>query len=525
MESNGSKYISIKIDKRMLFIIVAIIIAILTVGGIVHINSPSHKIEKYLSLGEKYLSELKYEDAVMAFDKVLEIDAKNIKAIEREEEAYSAWAQSEVDNGEYDKAIDVLNAGYIKLKSSTIREKMTPTYLMWADSLCVVGDFDRAVSVLENGAKSVSDKRLTDRKLEIQTEIDNIKAEEQAKRDQEEKEERIRKYQEERDKHYEDEFKAIYSEYIETIRKQSDYIDLVIRNILLFDAGNDGLFELYVFWEGNNDSIEEVYSIQQNEVVRIFSSELDEFDLWISEDEEGNSIVRIIDKEGSYFLIDGKQTILLFRPLPDGVNETYQYLVKDEYIRIVPTIYERAQESKSSEYEDMYYITEDEMQTIWEEMNRGKKQIEVYRVGLYISYDMTDDKVYEMWDKAWKLAWHCWYGDVDKDELEEMENSATQAEQQALDARKRRIEAERNRKKMTQSVLIQTAPVKQADSNDGSVCAVCGSTNIKVVDYDNYDDYTENWYRCQSCGHSWRGKVPRQKQENNNTAPRGLVAF
>ena len=92
-----------KINKKLL-ISTAVFIAVALVALLV-VFAPkaadAKKIQEQLSLGQKYLSELNYEQAEAAYLAVLAIDPKNV-------DAYLGLADVYVAQGEYDKAIDVL---------------------------------------------------------------------------------------------------------------------------------------------------------------------------------------------------------------------------------------------------------------------------------------------------------------------------------------------------------------------------------------------------------------------------------
>ncbi len=69
--------------------------------------------EEYLDLGKKYLLEQKYEEAIVAFTKVIEIDEKATEAYLGLAEAY-AWTQ------DYEKAVDTLKQGHERTMDSAI---------------------------------------------------------------------------------------------------------------------------------------------------------------------------------------------------------------------------------------------------------------------------------------------------------------------------------------------------------------------------------------------------------------------
>lgn len=62
-------------------------------------------IQDYLELGQKYLAELNYEEAVVAFTKAIQLDPKHAAA-------YSGLAEAYVGLDDYDQAIQTLERGY-----------------------------------------------------------------------------------------------------------------------------------------------------------------------------------------------------------------------------------------------------------------------------------------------------------------------------------------------------------------------------------------------------------------------------
>lgn len=69
--------------------------------------------EEYLDLGKKYLLEQKYEEAIVAFTKVIEIDEKAI-------EAYQGLAEAYVWNQDYEKAVETLKQGYARTEDASV---------------------------------------------------------------------------------------------------------------------------------------------------------------------------------------------------------------------------------------------------------------------------------------------------------------------------------------------------------------------------------------------------------------------
>lgn len=79
-----------KKSKKGLIIALAalVLIAIVAVVFTLSYNSPSKKIDRKLAQAERYLMELKYEEAIVLFNEVLEIEPKNVRASEGLFKAY-----------------------------------------------------------------------------------------------------------------------------------------------------------------------------------------------------------------------------------------------------------------------------------------------------------------------------------------------------------------------------------------------------------------------------------------------------
>jgi tetratricopeptide (TPR) repeat protein len=101
------------IKKRVILYIAIGLITLLIVGGIimngtVNTNDPV----RLLSLGEKYLLELDYEQALVQFLKVIELDPMNPRG-------YTGAAEAYIGLGEQEKAIEVLEKGLELLPNDT----------------------------------------------------------------------------------------------------------------------------------------------------------------------------------------------------------------------------------------------------------------------------------------------------------------------------------------------------------------------------------------------------------------------
>ena len=77
----------------------------------------SSSIKKQLELGQKYLNEEDWEQALVAFDGAIRIDPKN-------ENAYIGKAEAYIGEEDVKQAIEVLMEGYYATSSVTIKEKI-----------------------------------------------------------------------------------------------------------------------------------------------------------------------------------------------------------------------------------------------------------------------------------------------------------------------------------------------------------------------------------------------------------------
>ena len=114
-------------------IVAALILAI--VGGIIIVqtlsaNSPQKNLKKQMELGDKYLAELDYENAILAYEEALKIDPKEEDAYLALGRIYDALANKCMEEGDLEGAMeywksesDVLERGYLVTGSEDIKDK------------------------------------------------------------------------------------------------------------------------------------------------------------------------------------------------------------------------------------------------------------------------------------------------------------------------------------------------------------------------------------------------------------------
>ena len=148
-----------------LTILVATVVIVIAVMA-VHSNNPERRLKKQLELGERYLSELNYEQAVAAYRVAIEIDPKSV-------DAYLGLAVAYVGMDEYEEAVKSLTEGYEITKDAIILESVADTYIKWAESVLAGGNedktvIDRAIEILKEGYEYTGDERLAKRIAELE---------------------------------------------------------------------------------------------------------------------------------------------------------------------------------------------------------------------------------------------------------------------------------------------------------------------------------------------------------------------
>ena len=159
-------------NKRVIAIIVGIVIALLAVvAGVILANNffEKNRIQKMLELGDRYLSEAKYEEAFLTFDKILEIEPNEEKAYEKRTQTVLKWGVDLSNKGEYNDAISVYQRMW-NIEKDTVYEQIVGAYLSWAEALKQIEDYERSIAVLEEGYELTGDDRIFKQISNVKTE-------------------------------------------------------------------------------------------------------------------------------------------------------------------------------------------------------------------------------------------------------------------------------------------------------------------------------------------------------------------
>lgn len=132
-------------EKRKPIIIGGCIALLIMILVVVFINSGSNqrKLNSFLDLGQKYLEEMSYEDAILVFDQAITIDPKCAQA-------YLGKAQAQYAMDLYEEAIATLREGIEQVDDSTELETFLQQIL---DELSAMTVEEEAVTIEEKEAK------------------------------------------------------------------------------------------------------------------------------------------------------------------------------------------------------------------------------------------------------------------------------------------------------------------------------------------------------------------------------------
>lgn len=114
--------LSSKKKKVMCFIIMMVIFLLALIIGINIYNMSSNRVSRRLDLGQKYLKEQNYEQAIVEFDKAIAIDPMSV-------EAYLGKADAYIGLGDLTSAVDTLQTGFDLTGDERLKEKLDEAQL------------------------------------------------------------------------------------------------------------------------------------------------------------------------------------------------------------------------------------------------------------------------------------------------------------------------------------------------------------------------------------------------------------
>lgn len=133
-------------NKKLLLVAAAVVIAAaIGLGGVY--NSPANQLSRQLNLGQKYLEEQNYEQAVVAFLNAIQIDDKCVEAYLGCITAYAEGGNTEELAAIYDSALETVNG----LEKAALNENMETVVSIYLAAGEVYDDPGTLAKTLEQG--------------------------------------------------------------------------------------------------------------------------------------------------------------------------------------------------------------------------------------------------------------------------------------------------------------------------------------------------------------------------------------
>ncbi len=153
--------------KKKIFTFILVLEALVIAGLIAflfYLNSDTVKLNRQWKLAQNYLLEEDYEQAIAAYEIVIQIDPKNT-------EAYLGLAEAYAENGDLEKAVKVLEQGYKKTKSEELQEEKELYVLELAQDSLYLGEMTEQTEKVE---KSEMTEQAEETEKSVQTEMQDI---------------------------------------------------------------------------------------------------------------------------------------------------------------------------------------------------------------------------------------------------------------------------------------------------------------------------------------------------------------
>lgn len=108
-------------------------------------KSIEEQIQEQLELGQRYLSEANYEEAIVAFQQVLELEPKNEEAYHGLASAYTELIMRNPDEKTIREGLDILEKGYEELLDELLKQALAQIYRKIIEIAEEKEDFDTVI--------------------------------------------------------------------------------------------------------------------------------------------------------------------------------------------------------------------------------------------------------------------------------------------------------------------------------------------------------------------------------------------
>ncbi len=129
---------------------IAVLLAVAV--GIGVYNAPANRLGRHLELANKYLLEMKYEQAIVEFDKAIAIDPMSV-------EAYLGKAEAYVDLDDIFMAIETLETGFDRSQGNAdIKQKLVKLYFVVIEEKSQNADYEEELKIYDRLLELVPDE-------------------------------------------------------------------------------------------------------------------------------------------------------------------------------------------------------------------------------------------------------------------------------------------------------------------------------------------------------------------------------
>ena len=136
------------------------ILALVLTLGLTACGDSSAKWQEQYDLGQKYLADGNYEEAILAFTAAIEIDPKRAPAYVGRGDAYLGRGSDE----------ESLTAAFADFETAlSLDDSLAGAYLGLAEVYIARDQFDEAMDILRQGVEKTGDQRLSDRLAELES--------------------------------------------------------------------------------------------------------------------------------------------------------------------------------------------------------------------------------------------------------------------------------------------------------------------------------------------------------------------
>ena len=153
--------------KKLLLIIVLVVAAIL--ATVITVNgSRRSKYNAAIDLGHKYLSEMKFEEAISSFQEALAINAEDPQAIDGMKETYIAWGRSSAEADDWAHSIECIDAALSIDKSGDFKDRLEKESEEWIYVGVSADDYDKQLERIDQLKEVITDESLEEEAKDLQ---------------------------------------------------------------------------------------------------------------------------------------------------------------------------------------------------------------------------------------------------------------------------------------------------------------------------------------------------------------------